>query len=330
MTFGNIPAAYLFLLFIPLLILSVRGYARQRRAMAAFAPKSLFAALVTPPEKSRWWKHCLVPAALLFSILAFMRPLGGLRMDSVKQRGLDIIIALDVSASMLAEDTKPSRLVFSRNRIGEFLQSLRGDRVGLAAFSGSAILICPLTVDYPAVALALASIASDTIPRGGTSLANAVIEAMKGFPVTQEGPRVLIIVSDGEGHEGDMLQAADEAAKKGITIFTIGVGTAAGEVIPLAAIGGSGFLKDRRGHVVKSRLNEEGLSRIANRTGGFYLRAADAGPGLSHLQEKLVPLDRHETVNKTKQNHSEWFQLPLCLAFLLALEPFLRQRKKDE
>jgi Ca-activated chloride channel family protein len=331
MRFGNMPAAYLLLIFLPLLLLCVWGYGKRRQAVEAFAQRSLLAELVPPPAKNRWVKILLAPAVLALCILALMRPQGGSQIETVRQSGLDIIVALDVSRSMLARDVKPNRFEFSRSAVRSFLQTLRGDRVGLVAFSGSAFLVCPLTVDYQALELVLDGIDRQTIPRGGTSLANAIAESIKGFRGAPQGSRVIIVLTDGEGHEGDILQAAGMAEKEGIKIFTVGIGTAAGELIPLTGEGRGGFLKDGQGNVVKSRLDEEGLRRVALAGGGDYLRAAEAGQVLPQLYTgKLAKLTSRETERKTRQNYREWFQFPLGLAFLLlAIGPWLLERKTD-
>ncbi len=336
MLFGNTNAGYLFVLFIPLLLSSISGQRKNRKAADAFAHKALLAELMPANQaRNRIVKSLLIPGALAFCILALMRPLGGLQASTMKQNGIDIIIAVDVSQSMLSEDVKPNRLEFSKRAVRDFLKTMRGDRVGLVAFSGSAFLLCPLTLDYSMVGLTLDDLDTNTIPRGGTSLANAIAESVKGFPEapeeSPEGSRVILILTDGEEHEGDMLKAAEAAGGKGITIFTAGIGTVAGELIPLRAEGGrGGFLKDRKGNVIKSRLDEEALRKIALRTGGEYLRLADAGPDLKRFtEEKLSRLKRHETERKRKKDYREWFQIPLCMALLLLImETYISERKK--
>ncbi|MBP7215954.1 MAG: VWA domain-containing protein, partial [Candidatus Omnitrophica bacterium] len=203
------------------------------------------------------------------------------------------------------------------------------DRIGLIAFAGSAFLECPLTIDYSGFLLALNDIGVDTIPRGGTAIAGAIREAIQSYRGATNKQKVLILISDGEDHEGDPFAAAQEAKNAGIVIFTIGVGSTDGDLIFVEESGGKKFLKDESGNAVKSRLNEEALEKIALITGGSYIRSTPTAFGLDMLyEEKLSKFEKQEFEGKMKKHFTERFQIPLALAcLLLVMEVFLRDTR---
>ena len=251
----------------------------------------------------------------------------------MKRKGLDILIALDTSKSMLAQDLKPSRIERSKLAIRDFVKYLKGDRIGLIAFSGSAFLQCPLTVDYGGFLLSLEDIDTEIIPKGGTNLSSAITEAVRSYSGAQKKYKVLVIITDGEDHKGNALSAAEEAKKEGIAVFCVGIGSREGELIPLKAEDGQArFLKDRQGNVVKSRLDESILQKIALATGGSYVRSTGAEFGLELLyRERLSKLEKRELEGKLAKHYEERFQIPLALAFLLLLvELLISERKKGK
>ena len=276
-------------------------------------------------------KAGLLLAAAILIIFSLMRPQWGFHWQEVKRRGLDIIIALDTSKSMLAEDVKPDRLERAKLAIRDFTKNLKGDRIGLVAFSGTAFLQCPLTVDYGGFLLSLDSIDTNTIPRGGTSIASAIKEAIKGYGSQEKKYKTMVIITDGENNEGDPFEAAEEAKKNGIIIFCIGIGTKEGELIPLIEEGGQRqFLKDREGNVVKTRLDEGTLEKIALITGGSYIRSTATEFGLELLyRERLSKMERRELEGKMNKRYIERFQIPLAVAlFLILLEAAISDRKQ--
>jgi len=332
MIFGNLRAAYLFFLIIPLFIFYFLGYRRSKKAIENFAQKEFLPHLISSQDtKKLRIKVMLVFGAFIFCILALMRPQWGLQSEEVKRSGLDIIVALDTSRSMVAEDVKPNRLELSKLAVRDFVKRLKGDRIGLIAFSGAAFLVCPLTVDYNAFMLSLDSLDVHTIPRGSTSISSAIMEAIKGFKGGQKKTKVLVLITDGEDHEGDPVKAAWIAQKEGIKIFCIGVGTTEGELIQINDENGQkAFLKDRQGNVVKSRLIESTLQKIALNTGGDYMRAAQSESNLGRIyEERLSKMEKGEIEGKMRKRYKEWFQIPLAIALLLLIfEPLIGQRKK--
>lgn len=334
MRFTKPDITYLFFLPVMLVFLYAWLSGRRKKSLERFAQREVLAELAGSLDlRKRNIKAFLVTVALVFLILALMRPEWGFRWEEVKRKGLDIIIALDTSKSMLAEDIKPNRLERSKLAIKDLVKKLKGDRIGLVAFAGTAFLQCPLTVDYNGFMLALNSVQAGIIPRDGTSISSAIYEAMESFEGGEKQYGVLIIITDGEDHEGNAVKAAQDAARAGIKIFCIGIGTKEGELIPVQNPSGKiGFLKDARGNVVKTRLNEDALKSVALATGGSYVRATAMGFGLDFIYEqKLSKLEKREIEAKMKKHYRQKFQIPLAVAFLLLFaEPFINDRKRKK
>lgn len=322
-----------FLLLAGLALFYSWAFSRRKAAIEKFAQKGILQELLSSQNtRKQKIKIAFCLWAVMLSLLALLRPQWGFHWEEVKRKGLDILIALDTSKSMLAEDIKPNRLERAKLAIRDFTKSLRGDRVGLIAFSGSAFLQCPLTIDYGGFLLTLDSLDSEAIPQGGTSISSAIKEALRGYEGGEKKYKVLIVITDGEYHEGDPQKAAEEARKAGIAIFCIGLGTKEGELIPVINEAGQReFLKDRQGNVVKSRLDEATLQKIALTTGGAYLRSTSAEFGLELLyREKLSKMEKRELKGKMNKRYEERFQIPLTLALLLFLiEPFISEKKKE-
>ncbi|MBL7068519.1 MAG: VWA domain-containing protein [Candidatus Omnitrophica bacterium] len=281
--------------------------------------------------KAQTAKSVIIIFALIFCLFALMRPQWGFQWREVKRMGLDILIAVDTSKSMLATDIKPNRLERSKLAIRDLVKRLKGDRIGLIAFSGTAFLQCPLTVDYNGFLLALNDLSISTIPRGGTSISSAIMRAVKSYEGGAKKYKILVIITDGEYHEGDPVRAAEEAARENIKVFCIGVGTAEGELIWTTDKSGKRrFLKDKEENIVKSRLNENILQKIALITEGMYVRSSGAEFGLDLIYERrLSKMERREIKAQMAKHYNERFQIPLCLALtLLIIEPFINDRKR--
>jgi len=317
---------------IGLILFYLWAFRTRKKTCAKFAQESLLQELLTQvsPERQRL-KAILLILVSCFCLFALLRPQWGFKWQEVKRKGLDIIIAVDTSKSMLANDIKPSRLERAKLAIGDWTQNLKGDRIGLIAFAGSAFLECPLTVDYGGFALSLENIEVEIIPRGGTSISSAVKEAIRSYPAGEGKYKVLIIITDGEDHEGDPLRLAEEAKKAGIIICCIGIGTKEGELIFVEqGAGRKEFLKDNEGNAVKSRLNEEVLQKIALTTGGTYIRSTSTDFGLDLLyKEKLSKMEKREFGSEMNKLYAERFQIPLAVGLcLILLEAVISDKKK--
>lgn len=323
---------YVFLPIITGMVFYLLSFKNRRRRLEKFVQKELLSELLSSVDlRKQRLKAILILSGIIFSLLSLMRPQWGFHWEELKRYGLDIIIALDTSKSMLAEDVKPSRLERSKLAARDLVRQLNGDRIGLVAFAGDAFLQCPLTVDYNGFLLSLEAVSPETIPRGGTSLSSAIKEAIKSYAAGQKKYKVLIIITDGEDHEGNIESAALEAKKEGIVVFTIGIGTKEGELILVQKESAQKeFLKDQEGSVVKSRLDETPLKKIALITGGSYVRSSSREFGLDLIyREKLAKMEKREFAGRMVKHYEERFQIPLLLALLaLLLEPLINDRIK--
>ena len=247
-------------------------------------------------------------------------------------KGMDILIALDTSKSMLATDVKPNRLERSKLAVKDLIKKLKGDRIGLIAFAGTAYLQCPLTVDYGGFLLALNDISASTIPRGGTSISSAIKLALQTFGNKSGEYKALIIITDGEDHEGDPVGLAEKARGEDVKIFCVGIGTKEGDLIQAPDESGrKAFLKDEEGNIVKSVLNESILKKITSITGGVYIRSSGGEFGLDLIYDgKLSKMEKKDIKTEMGKFYYERFQIPLALALILLLiETFMSDRKKE-
>ncbi len=307
--------------FLPVLWIILQWLLRRRcKMMTRFAAEGLLEKIASDFSLKRiQWKNYSLLVAYIFFIGALARPQWGYSIEKVKQQGLDIMIAVDVSKSMLTQDVKPNRLERTKLAIRDLLKKVQGDRLGLMPFAGVAFMMCPLTTDYDGFAMSLDDLSIDSIPVGGTNIARAIEEALKTFGSEQLKYKALVILTDGEEEQGDALAAAKKAKGKGIRIFTIGIGTKEGDLIQVPQSDGSmEFLKDARGNFVKSHLNEGLLQQIAYETGGAYVRSSGAEFGLDYLySHELSKWAKRNFQEKTEKKYYEQFQWPLALAIIL-------------
>lgn len=314
-------------LILPLIGLVIWMHRRRAARLGGLISSTVWKTVIPGYSPKRIRRRTTLRLLALFCILlALTRPQWGYKMEEVKQRGLDIIIVLDTSKSMLATDIKPNRLQQAKWAVRDFVQHLKGDRIGLVAFAGSSFLQCPVTVDYAAFTMTLNDLYAGIIPRGGTAIAQALETAETSF-AESGGDRVILLITDGENHEGDPLKIAKKLNKKQIKLFSIGVGTAEGELVPAA--NGRGYLKDQRGRVVKSTLNETLLEKLASETGGFYVRSAPGDFGLDRIyQLGIAGLQRDEQETRLARIYEERFGWFVAAALLfLAAEGLLRAPK---
>ena len=332
MRFAQVYYAYGIWIVLVLVLFFAWAFRTKKLVMRKFAEARLLNEIASSVDpKKQIIKSTIIIAILILSVLALMRPQWGFQWQEVRRSGLDILIAIDTSKSMLATDVKPNRLERSKLAVRDLIKKLKGDRIGLIAFSGTAFLQCPLTTDYDGFLLALNDLNVDTIPRGGTSISSAIKLATQNYEGGQKKYKVLIIITDGEDHEGNIIEIATEAKKEGVKIFCIGIGTSEGELIQLVDKSEKKtFLKDRDGNVVKSRLNEEILQGIALTSGGTYVRSSGAEFGLDLVyEEKLSRMEKKEIKAQMNKYYHERFQIPLAISLiLLIIEPFLGDKKK--
>lgn len=331
MKWGQFEFFYWLPLAVPLAWALFALLRRRRRALAQLVDPALLVVLApawNPARaKSRLWLRL---CALVLLVLALARPQWGFHWEDVRRKGLDLMVVLDTSRSMMASDIKPSRLQQAKWGVRDLLRNLHGDRVGLVPFAGSSILQCPLTIDYAAFTMTLDDIYSGIIPRGGTALEQALRTAAAAFPANGTADRVILLVTDGEDHEGDPLKFLPELKEKNIRVYTIGIGTLEGEMVP----GGEGqdaYFKDRQGQIVKTTLKEDVLQKLALGTGGTYVRSAPGDTGLERVfNESINNLKRSEQETRSAKIYEERFVwLVVAALLLLAWEALLSDRRKS-
>ena len=333
MQFAHAQLLWLLLVIPPaLLVFFWWAWRKRQHLLAQFIQARLLSALTVgvSPTRRKIRLGCLILAVALL-IFALARPQYGFDLQKVEQRGLDVVVAVDTSKSMLAEDVAPNRLERAKLAALDLMQEAKADRLGLVAFAGDAFLECPLTIDDTAFRQSVEALDVSTIPQGGTALASAINTALTAF---KEGDhfKVLVLITDGEDNvnDADALAAAKDAAKAGLKIFTVGVGTAEGTLLRIAqANGGSDYIRDPEGNVVKSHLNEALLQEIARATGGFYLPLRPNT--MDALYERgIAPLPETESQERLVRRYHEQFQWPLLMAIgLLLVEMLLPERKRE-
>ena len=329
--FWGAPEMLPLLLGLPLIGLSMwMGLRRRNKRLASVISPELQPLLLTHLSRRRiYLKKGLKLLSLSLLLIAMTRPQWGTSLEKVEERSLEIIVALDTSKSMLASDFKPTRLQQAKWGIQDLIRTLRSDRLGLIAFSGSAFLQCPPTSDYAAFDMMLDDLYAGIIPVGGTDLSEALRCALESFPTEEQAhaDRVIILISDGETHTGDALDYIEPLQQAGVRLFAIGVGSPNGELIHT----GEGFLKDRAGEIVKSRLVESELETLARETGGFYLRATPGNLGLERIYESgIAPLQRSLREEEWREVRTERFPLFLGSALVfLFIEKLITLRIKE-
>lgn len=326
MAFARPNYLYL-LLLVPLTALLLAWSARRKQAYAAhLGTPALIAALsasVSPTR--RRWKTILWFAALGALIVALARPRWGTQIQVTAQRGVQVMVALDVSASMLAEDVKPNRLARAKLTVEELMDQLGGNELGLVLFSGAAFVQFPLTADLNTARSFLDAAGPQSISRPGTALEEAIRVALSGFPEEIASNRVILLLTDGEGHEGDPLEAARAATEAGVTIYAIGFGSPEGEPIPIRDQSGAltGYKKDAQGEPVLSRLDETTLQEIVNATDGLYFRASASGNEITAITDAVAALDTGELESQFETQGVERFEWFVGLALVALVVEFL-------
>jgi Ca-activated chloride channel family protein len=306
----------------------------RQRLLTQFVEKRLLEKLtagISPTRRK--WRYTLVILAVALLIFTMAGLQHGYDLEEVHQRGLDIVVAVDTSKSMLTTDIAPNRLERAKLAALELMQRAGADRLGLVAFAGDAFLECPLTVDNTAFQQSVQALNVNSIPEGGTALAEAINTALTAFK-EKDHYRALVLLTDGEDNSSETaaLTAAQAAAKEGLKIFTVGIGTAAGDLIRVTdANGNSDYVRDEQGNVVKSHLNEPLLQQIARTTGGFYLplRGADTMDVVYDRGLGLLP--KSEGTEKLIRRYHQQYRWPLAIATLLLLaEMLLPERKREK
>jgi len=330
--FANYGFIY-FLWFVPLMVLMLYiSLKKKNQLLSSIGEMEVVKRLHRSTSMNRQAAKALtVILAITLLILALMGPQMGTVLSEVKREGIDIIILLDVSKSMQAEDIVPNRLERAKFEVSRFIDKLEGDRVGLVAFAGTAYLQVPLTLDYSAAKMMLDILDTDIIGTQGTATAEAIEIALQSFTEESAAQRVVILLTDGEDHEENTTKAAEKSIKTGAKIYTVGVASVSGAPIPLYNNRGerTGFKRDSEDKIVTSRLNEVVLDEISGITGGRYYRIGERSNGLEMVHKDIRLLEKSEFSTREFDEYMEWYQYIVAFAlFLLIAEPFIPEKRK--
>jgi Ca-activated chloride channel family protein len=315
--FASPDNLWLLLALAPLALFSIWSVAAKRRALRRFVSAATAPRLTeTASPQRQYWKYALFVVGMAFLIAALSGPQFGAELAMAHRRGVDVVVALDVSRSMLAEDLKPNRLQRAKYHVGELVDRLQGDRVGLVVFAGKAFVQCPLTLDYGAFRLLLSSVDAGSIPVQGTAIGDAVATATRCFEVGDRQHKVVILFTDGEDHIADPVEQAERSAAEGVRIFTVGIGTPEGELIPVRDAERVDYHRDAEGHPVKTRLDERTLRDMAHASRAGYYRSSLSGSEIGVIADEIANMDQKEFDSERFNRYQERYQIPLGLAFI--------------
>lgn len=330
--FASTAALYGYML-VPLLAVILWLAARlRRRALQRFGDLPLVARLAaTVSRRWRGAKALMLILAVAALVTAMARPQFGTRVETVRREGQDIVVALDLSLSMLAEDVTPNRLERAKLAVARLINRLDGDRIGLVAFAGDAFVQSPLTVDYAAATLFLNAMEPGLVPLQGTNLGAALSVALDAFDANERQYRLVVLITDGEDHEGEVENALERAVDQGVEVYTIGIGSTDGVPIPEYDANGRrrGFKHDAGGSVVTTKLDEAILRHIAEATGGKYVHVTPRGAELNALADEIASMSGREIEAQQVTQFEEQYQIFLGMALLLLMvEAALPERRR--
>ncbi|MBI9071565.1 MAG: VWA domain-containing protein [Melioribacteraceae bacterium] len=326
---------YLYILYlIPVFIfLFWLAHKQKEKLLSIFAENKMHTVLLPMRSKLKsFLKSGVVLLAFILVTIGVANPQIGSKMEEVKQVGIDVFICLDVSLSMMAEDIKPSRLEKAKHEISKLIQRLRGDRIGLIVFSGNAYVQFPLTTDYSAANLFLSAVDVSSVPQPGTNIGDAIKMALSSFKKDEETKKAVILITDGEDHEGDLEKMAKEAVDNGVQIYAIGLGSPAGVPIPVYNESGvrAGYKKDRRGEVVLTKLDETTLKDLAGNGNGKYYRGSNSSDELEEIYNDLAKIEKAEFGTTKITEYEDRFYFFLIPALLLLFVEFFISLNKSK
>lgn len=329
--FEHIDYLYFLLLIVLFLLLFLWRLRWRKMSIRKFGDLKLVKRLINFSSVPKLWlKFIILSLAAIFLVLALANLQFGSKMEKVKREGVDLVIALDLSRSMLAEDLKPNRLENAKQFVYEFMAKMENDRVGLVVFAGKAYIQMPLTIDYAAAKLFLSNMNTEMIPTQGTAIGEAIEMSKQLFNEGEKKFKVLLIISDGENHEDDAVEIAKKATHDGITVFTVGVGTATGAPIPVYVNGvQSDYKKDADGSIVLSKLNEQALQQVASKGNGKYYRLVNQDYALKNLDKDLLKVEKKEISAGMFTEYDSKFQYFLAISLFFLLIDFLIFERKN-
>ena len=326
--FANIEMLW-WLIAVPVFVIGyVVSTKRKQRQLQEFGDKELMAHLMPDASKSRpIWKFCLLIVAFVLLIVAAARPQYGQKENTVKRQGIEVMVALDISNSMLAEDVAPNRLDRAKQMLSKMIDHMVDDKVGLVVFAGEAFTQLPITCDYVSAKMFLNTITPNLIQTQGTAIGTALQTAISSFgSLESEAGRAIVLITDGENHEDDAIAAAKQAHELGMQVFVIGIGKPEGAPIPKP--GTNDYFKDRSGQVVVSKLNEEMCQQIAEAGSGVYVRCDNTNTAMRALQQELDRIATTELETTVYADYNEQYQsFALIALLLLMIEFFIMSRQ---
>lgn len=332
MLFGQSVFLYLLILipFVGVFHLLV-GRSRQKAIERLGNPELIAALSGRVSQSKRRWKAVLMLLTITLVVITLARPQLGSHLELVEQQGVEVMVALDTSLSMMAQDVAPNRLERAKLAVVELMDRLPGARVGLVAFAGTSFVQFPLTTDFEAARLFLDAADVNTVSLPGTAIGDAIRTATRAFSEKELKYKVLILFTDGEDHNTDPIGAAKAAAEQGVVVYAVGFGSPEGEPIPVRDATGAvtDFKKDRGGEVVLSKLDEATLREIAQATGGEYYRATASGREIAQIAVAIEDMDKKELESKLMVRHVERFQIPAALALLALVGEFVLTDRRD-
>ena len=322
-------ASYKFLWLLLLVPIIPAGYAiamaMRKRRINRFGDPRMVAQLMPHYSRAKGWvRIILFTLAFFFFVIGLARPQIGAKLSERQTKGAEIMICLDVSNSMLAQDYTPCRLERAKLAISSLVDKLHDDRIGLIIFAGSSFVQLPVTADYVSAKMFLSSIDAGSVPVQGTAIGDAIHTAMKSFSAQSEKSRVIILISDGENHEDDAVAAARDAAQAGIRIYTVGVGSAAGQPVPVDGE----LLRDKDGNIVVSRLDEKTLRQVADAGGGAYIQAGNEEFGLNPIINDIRAMEGELFSSVVFEEYDEQYMYFFAIALiLLVIEMLVGERR---
>lgn len=328
--FAHPELLYLLAIIPLLLVFYVVMVRRKKKAIAEFGNPELLKPLMPLLSFKRGaWKFVVLVVALAFVIVGVAGPQFGSKLQQVKKEGVELMIALDVSNSMLAQDIKPNRLEKAKMAISRMVEKLANDKIGMIVFAGDAYVQLPITTDYSSAKLFLSNISTDLMPVQGTAIGAAINLAAKSFTPETEASKAIIVITDGENHQDDAVAAARAANEKGITVHTVGMGLEQGAPIPEKGNPGQ-FMKDGQGNVVISKLDEEALQQIAKAGEGVYVRANNADVGLGQLLDEVNQMNKTLLEERVYSDYAEKYQYFLIAGLFFVLVEFMILGRKNK
>lgn len=330
--FGSPHYLYLLVLIPILIALYIYFRIQRKKAIREFGNPEILESLMPSASKSRPnLKFIILITALAFLIIGIARPQFGAKLQKIKRKGIELVIALDVSNSMLAEDIQPNRLEKAKRAIAKLTERLSNDKIGLIVFAGDAYTQIPITTDYTSAKLFLSSISPDIVPTQGTAIGSAIDLAMKSFTPESETSKAIIVITDGENHEDDAVEMAKLAAENNIVVHTIGMGLPQGGPIPVAnAYGQKDFRRDKEGQVIVTKLDEKMLQEIATAGKGTYTRANNTEVGINSVFDEINKMEKSELESRVYSDYNDQFFYFIAIALALVIIEYCVMENKNK